>query len=105
MIGPRNASYALGLLLVASFLPIPALASSSQTLCTNLPRVGWISADEIEDRLRRDGFQLQKLRMTNEACFVALVTNASGEKLELRIHPGNGERLGPPEQPLPPRTR
>jgi hypothetical protein len=105
VIGTRNASFALGLLLLASLSPFPAFANPAQTLCTNLPRVGWISADEIEDRLRRDGFQLQKLRVTNEACFVALVTNASGEKLELRIHPGNGTLLGPPEQPQPARAR
>ncbi len=74
-------------------------------ICTQVPRQGWVSVDEIEGQLRREGYQLLRVRITNESCIVALVENGQGKQLELRIHPANGEWLGPPQQPMPPRSR
>lgn len=74
-----------------------ALANPPPILCTNLPRYGWVSSEEIEARLKRAGFQLLRLRITNEACYAALVTNSAGQMQELRIHPGTSEVLPPDE--------
>ncbi len=70
-------------------------------ICTQVPGSAGFRR-EIEGQLRRDGYQLLRVRITNEACIVALVENAQGKQLELRIHPANGALLGPPQQPSPP---
>lgn len=78
-------------LLLASALPVRAGAPT--TICTNLPRYGWVSSEEIEAQLKRAGYQLLRLRITNEACYAALVVNAAGKRQELLIHPGTSEVL------------
>ena len=107
MTGTGNACLALGLSLVAGLASPPAFAHAPQpqAVCTTLPRMGWISADEVENHLRREGYQLLRLRITNEACFLALVTNTGGQQMELRIHPANGALLGPPRRSQPGPTR
>ncbi|MBN8534164.1 MAG: PepSY domain-containing protein [Rhizobiales bacterium] len=68
-------------------------------ICTHLPRFGWVSAEEVEAFLERAGFRLLRLRITNEACYAALVRNERGQILELRIHPATSQimPLGPME--------
>lgn len=83
------------LLVMAALASGPAFAGAPQSPCTNLPRFGWVSSEEVEARLRQSGFQLLRLRITNEACYTALVTDAAGQKMELRIHPGTSEVLAP----------
>jgi hypothetical protein len=63
----------------------------SMPVCTHLPRFGWVSAEEVEARLEKVGFKLLRLRITNEACYAALVRNGSGQVLELRVHPATSE--------------
>ncbi|MGL5448491.1 MAG: PepSY domain-containing protein [Rhabdaerophilum sp.] len=77
---------AMSMLVIAN----PALASP---LCTHLPRYGWVSAEEVEARLMRAGYKLLRLRITNEACYLALVANSEGKRLELRLHPASSEIL------------
>lgn len=72
-------------------------AFAQQQVCTNLPRYGWVSAEEIEARLKSAGYQLLRLRITNEACYAALVVNTIGQMMELRIHPATNEVLPPDE--------
>jgi hypothetical protein len=79
------AGIALGLCAVA--------LASAAPLCTNRPRYGWVSVEEVEARLRDAGFRLLRLRVTNEACYSALVINSEGEKLEMRLHPASSDIL------------
>lgn len=73
----------------------PAHASP---VCTHLPRFGWVSAEEVEARLNGAGFKLLRLRVTNEACYAALVRNRRGEVLEIRVHPATSKIM--PFDPL-----
>jgi hypothetical protein len=75
-------------LMLGSLLPEPALATP---VCTHLPRLGWVSAEEVEARLNGAGFKLLRLRITNEACYAALVRNRRGEVLEIRVHPATSQ--------------
>jgi hypothetical protein len=68
----------------------PAIGS---TLCTHLPRYGWVSVEEVEARLKSAGYKLLRLRITNEACYLALVVNSGGQRLEMRLHPASSEIL------------
>lgn len=95
-----NAGVATLLFALVAVVATPVLAGGPATLCTNLPRVGWVSAEEVEGHLRREGYQLLRLRVSNEACFIALVANGRGQQLELRVHPANGALLGPADLPL-----
>ena len=79
--------------------PGTAAAGSPHGPCINLPRFGWVSFDEIEARLRQSGYQLLNLRITSEACYAALVTNAAGQRLELLIHPGTSKVIAPEKLP------
>lgn len=63
----------------------------SMPVCTHLPRFGWVSAEEVEARLEKAGFKLLRLRITNEACYAALVRTGGGQVLELRVHPATSE--------------
>lgn len=84
----RNSGLVLASWLVAMMANAPAY---SMPVCTHLPRFGWVSAEEVEARLEKAGFKLLRLRITNEACYAALVRNTSGQVLELRVHPATSE--------------
>ncbi|MCA3648222.1 MAG: PepSY domain-containing protein [Methylobacterium sp.] len=79
--------------------PVTAAAGSPHGPCTNLPRFGWVSFDEIKASLKQSGYRLLHLRITSEACYAALVTNAAGQRLELLIHPGTSKVIAPEELP------
>lgn len=79
----------LGVALSAA-IPVQALP-----LCTHLPRYGWVSLEEVEARLKSAGFKLLRLRITNEACYLATVENAAGLIFDLRVHPATSEILFP----------
>lgn len=79
--------------------PATAAAGSPHGPCTNLPRFGWVSSDEIEARLKQLGYQLLRLRITSDACYSALVTGPAGHRLELLIHPGTSKVISPEELP------
>lgn len=70
-----------------------ASPASASPLCTHLPRYGWVSAEEVEASLKRAGYKLLRLRITNEACYLALVVNSGGQRLEMRLHPASSEIL------------
>ncbi|MCA3594702.1 MAG: PepSY domain-containing protein [Methylobacterium sp.] len=76
-----------------------AAAGSPHGPCTNLPRFGWVSFDEIEARLAQSGYQLLRLRITSDACYSALVTSPAGHRLELIIHPGTSKVISPEKLP------
>lgn len=100
-----NSRVVTGLLWATLLAPVSVAHSMPTPICTQPPRIGWISVEQIEGQLRRDGYQLLRVRISNESCIIALVENGEGKQLELRIHPANGEVLGPPEQPQPARIR
>ncbi len=103
MTGLLKSCIVIGILSVALPAPVSLAQSLPTAICTQVPRLGWVSVEEIEGQLRREGYQLLRVRITNESCIVALVENGQGKQLELRIHPANGEWLGPPQQPMPAR--
>lgn len=84
----------LGLMVVLGPLaggPVPA----GSQVCTSQPRYGWVSVAEIEARLKTAGWRLIRMRITNEACYAALVMNTRGQVVELRIHPATSQVLLP----------
>lgn len=91
----RIFAFAVAGLVADRFLPEPAHATP---VCTHLPRVGWVSVEEVGARLERAGFKLLRLRITNEACYAALVRDGRGEVLELRIHPATSQIM--PHEPM-----
>jgi hypothetical protein len=89
---PQDFRWILGLAVAALMLcPLTPGQAQATALCTHLPRFGWVSAEEVGARLERAGFTLLRLRITNEACYAALVRNTRGEVLELRIHPATSQ--------------
>lgn len=84
----RFSGFGIAGLMLGSLLPEPALATP---VCAHLPRLGWVSAEEVEARLKGAGFKLLRLRITNEACYAALVRNRRGEVLEIRVHPATSQ--------------
>jgi hypothetical protein len=84
----RLSGIAVAALVMGLLWPPPAWAAP---VCTHLPRFGWVSVEEVGARLERSGFKLLRLRITNEACYAALVRNGRGEVLELRIHPATSQ--------------
>lgn len=92
----RSAAFLAGLL--------PTLPVYAQTgPCTNLPRQGWVSVGEVESRLQASGFRLLRLRISNKACYTALVSDAEGRRLELLLHPASSAILA--TAPLPPASK
>lgn len=89
-----NTALTLALALSASLISFSKGARAQRLeICSHIPRYGWVSVVEVEARLKAGGFRLLRLRITNEACYLALVENAGGEKLEMRLHPGSSEIL------------
>lgn len=78
---------------LAMFGLVIAGPAPASPLCTHLPRYGWVSVEEVEASLKRAGYRLLRLRITNEACYLALVVNAGGQRLEMRLHPASSEIL------------
>ena len=76
----------------ALLMAVPALASGP---CTTAPRYGWVSVEEVGARLEREGYRLLRLRVSNEACFLALVEKADGATYEMVLHPATNEQIEP----------
>ncbi len=76
----------------ASLVADPTHASRP---CTTAPRYGWVSVEEVGARLEREGYRLLRLRVSNEACFLALVEKADGATYEMVLHPATNEQIEP----------
>ncbi len=67
----------------AGVLPTP--------FCNSLPRMDWLSAEEVELQLKAQGLQLVRLRMADDKCYAVRVRNAAGKTFDLIIHPVTAE--------------
>ncbi|CAN1540320.1 PepSY domain containing protein [Rhabdaerophilaceae bacterium] len=79
--------------MIAGFSQVSVAQGSH--VCTIVPGHGWVSAEEVEGRLGRAGYRLLQLRVSNEACLVALVERSDGAKYQLLLHPATSEQLQP----------
>ncbi|KAF0231453.1 MAG: hypothetical protein FD175_754 [Beijerinckiaceae bacterium] len=100
---------ALSLVLVSS-LAVPALGAAAKVVdkaadkavhkpvgkppnpfCASVPRLNWLSAEEVEMRLREQGLSLVRLRLADDKCYAVLVRDASGQTRDLILHPVTAE--------------
>lgn len=95
MTSRQSVAAGLGLVAMAIAAPtLPAIAATAALHCAHVPRIGWVSAGEIETRLRAEGLHMLRLRVSSEACIIALVSNARGDRFEMRVHPVSGDVIG-----------
>lgn len=73
---------------------VPAFASGRGAFCASVPRLSWLSAPEVETRLREQGFHLIRLRMSVEKCYQAEVRDLAGYRRDILLHPVTAEIVG-----------
>lgn len=87
---PIRAFFLLLLLLLIT-LSGGALMAESSPYCASLPRLQWLSAEEVEARLRERGFNLVRLRLADDKCYRVVVRDSGGRLHDLLMHPVTAE--------------
>lgn len=59
--------------------------------CASVPRLNWLSAEEVELRLKEQGLSLVRLRLADDKCYAVQVRDASGQTRDLIVHPVTAE--------------
>lgn len=86
-ISRRNPTMAFAVLLLMFSLTGGVLWAADQAYCASLPRLHWLSAQEVELRLRERGYHLVQLRMGDDKCYAAVVRGADGRLRNFLMHP------------------
>ena len=84
---PTRAFLLLLLLLMVSVLSGGPLLAASPIYCASLPRLQWLSAEEVEASLKERGFNLIRLRLADDKCYRVVVRDAGGKLHDLLLHP------------------
>ena len=64
-----------------------ALFAVTPSYCASLPRLQWLSAEEVGSRLKVHGFDLVRLRLANDKCYQVVVRDSGGRLRDFLIHP------------------
>lgn len=67
--------------------PLREASASSVPFCHSLPRLYWLSSEEIDSRVRELGFRLVRIRMADDRCYAVRARHADGRMLDLIMHP------------------
>jgi len=70
-----------------------ARAQEPNPFCASAPREQWVSAGEVEQKLRDAGYELIRLRMADDKCYGARARDAKGRTRNLIVHPVTVEIL------------
>lgn len=65
-----------------------ALAS---THCTDAPKTQWQKQDDFKAKLQKEGYQIQKFKITEGNCYEIYGKDKSGKKVEIYFNPTNGD--------------
>jgi hypothetical protein len=87
----RNPLGAFAFLMLMLALFSGALWAASPSFCASLPRLHWLSAEEVELRLRERGYHLVRLRMGDDKCYAAVVRDSGGRLRDFLMHPVTAE--------------
>lgn len=86
------------LVLIASLLwgmPLHAAERASTHTkpyyCVALPRADWLSAAELQTRLRDQGYTLVRMRLGDDKCYIVMVKDGNGQTRDLIVHPVTAE--------------
>ena len=82
------------LLMLLLLLTGGTLIAESAPYCASLPRLQWLSAEEVEARLRKRGFNLVRLRLADDKCYRVVVRDSGGRLHDLLMHPVTAEIVG-----------
>jgi hypothetical protein len=87
---------------VKKFLLAPVLALSLAAVTPafaddngnrpNVPPEQWMSVDDVTQKLTSQGFQVRKIE-ADDGSYQFEGTNADGDDVQARVHPGTGEIL------------
>ena len=58
----------------------------------NVPPEQWMSVDDVTQKLTSQGFQVRKIE-ADDGSYQFEGTNADGDDVQARVHPGTGEIL------------
>lgn len=72
-----------------SLLPLTLREASagSAPFCHSLPRLYWLSSEEVDSRVRELGFRLVRIRMADDRCYAVQARHIDGRVLDLIMHP------------------
>jgi hypothetical protein len=79
--------------LALSLAALPALASERGEEHSAMPQTGWLSVEQIKQKLTQDGYDVRDVE-TNDEGYEVYAIDASGKRLEASIDPRTGEVLG-----------
>lgn len=61
--------------------------SGSGPHCASLPRIHWLSAEEIGERLRAAGLEVVRVRLADDRCYAVDARDEVGKLRRLLVHP------------------
>jgi hypothetical protein len=70
----------------------PAFADDANNGRPNVPPEQWMSVDDVTQKLTSQGFQVRKIE-ADDGSYQFEGTNADGDDVQARVHPGTGEIL------------
>lgn len=79
--------------LAFSLAALPALAEESGEGHLAKPHSGWLSVEQIKQKLAAEGYDVRDVE-TNEGGYDIYAIDSAGKRMEARIDPMTGEVLG-----------
>lgn len=79
----------LALMALATAGALPALASEQRPA---EPRAGWLSTEQLSERLTAQGYTVQRLEAERRG-YEARLTNAQGQEIKAHVDPVSGQIL------------
>jgi hypothetical protein len=55
--------------------------------CASVPRINWLSAEEVGDRLRAAGFEIVRVRLADDRCYAVEARDEVGRLRKFLVHP------------------
>lgn len=85
-------SLSLGMLAAATTLTAVPAAATGVIKCDAGPQSGWKSQAELEEKLKKEGWQIRKSK-PDGGCYEVYGTLPTGERVEAYFHPVTFEKL------------
>lgn len=83
MLNTRAMMLALGLIISGSAIASPH--------CSDAPKAQWQKQEDFKTKLQKDGYQINKFKVTDGNCYEIYGKDKSGKKVEIYFNPTNGD--------------
>lgn len=79
--------------LFLSALPAARASGAPRPYCAAVPRLPWMSAPEVQLRLKALGLDLLRLRIGPDRCYAILAQDSAGRRHDMIMHPVTADIL------------